>query len=226
MTDTCLRSDRCVAYDRRTRTAAEVDDRNPLCPGCLQVAQRDISRLAIDYADLHGHLYPSLGQWGDGQPGYTGEPAMPLRGDVEALQRAIWTTTTTWEEILRDHCGLSVNPHLTVATAVAVLEPRVEMLARIGPVDLNGPTVHDPPEDMTGAEAILAMMRLHQHARSVLGLTDDTRRLPGYCQNTKCLRPDLRQDNGSETVYCGVCAATMTRDDYEKIGNAFLRGAA
>lgn len=226
MSDTCLRAERCVAYDRRNKRAVEVDERNPICDDCLHVAARDIGRLARDHDDLAGHLYPSLGQWGDGQPGYSGEPAMPLRGDVEALQRAIWTTTTTWEEILRDHCGLSANPRLTVHTAVAIIEPRVHLLARIGPVDLNGPTVHDPPEDMTGAEAILAMMRLHQRARGVLGLTNDTRTLPGYCQNTKCQRPDLRQDNGKDDVYCGTCAAVMTRDDYERWGNLFMRGAA
>jgi len=76
---------------------------------------------------------------------------------------------------------------------------------------------------VSGAQGVLDLSRAHQRARSVLGLTEPVYVLPGYCRSRGCGRPQLRVKGGSDTVWCDYCAAVMTRDDYDRYGNLFLR---
>jgi hypothetical protein len=221
----CANAEHCVGYDKRTKEA-EWTDGLPLCAHCLLVAHRDIGRLAQDHGDLAEHLQPSISQWGDGQPYGYGEPAMPLLGHIDALQREIEHVTATWEEITRDYCGLSAPTHPDVNRAVATLLPRLEQVCLIPAVTCQVTGCEDPWTDIDGVAAIAMLVHLHQRARGHLGLTDDTRQLPGHCQNKRCAAPALTQANGSDTVNCGRCGARMTRDEYERYGNAFLRGVA
>jgi hypothetical protein len=233
----CLAGATCRRYEPRTQTAAVASETRPLCDMCLTAAARDIGLLPYDWRDLEQLIPRSLGQWGDGQPGHGSEAPIPLDVHVEALQSQIWWLTTTWAEVLADAQRLD-DPgprHRTggaVQAAVATLVPRVEALARIGPVELAD---YPYPDDsttryrtleltyLTGAQGVLDLGYVHQRARGVLGLTRDTRRLPGHCQNPECGRGDLQQENGSETVSCGWCGATQTREEYEAYGNLFLR---
>jgi len=237
MTAACLAGRRCRSYDRRTQTAAATEA--PLCPTCLTAATADIGQLTADYRDLEQQLSPTLGQWGDGQPGHSGEPPIPIRCNVEALQREIWYLSTAWAEVLADHHRLAdppwpVRPGRAVQNAVATIAVRVDALAQIGatlfvsyPRD-DDATVFGPVtlSRITGAQGVLDLADTHRRARTLLGLTAPTRSLPGYCQNRSCGRPELRQDNGSDTVWCGHCAARMSRDDYERLCMLFTRTAA
>lgn len=223
--DRCAMAERCPGYDRRTKTAPTVRH-NPLCDDDLRIAERDIRALRLDWRDLADQLIPSIGQWGDGQPPALGEHPMPLRGDVDALQREIWHVLTTWEEIIRDMCGLSIHEsarqsQADVDTAVAILAPRIASLALIPAAAVFPTGCESEISHMTGVEAITAMGRLHGRARHHIGIDQDVRYLPGHCRH--CSRPALRQQNGSDTVYCDVCDDRQTRDDYEAYGNLFLR---
>ena len=57
----------------------------------------------------------------------------------------------------------------------------------------------------------------------MLGLTEPVYVLPGRCQSRPCGRAELRVKDGSDTVWCDHCGAVMTRDDYDRLGNLFLR---
>ena len=215
----CHNAERCVAYDRATKTAPWVD-RCPLCEDCLAVTARDIRRLPHDHNDLEDHLWlDQLGQHLDSQPIGCGETPMPMAGHVDALQRQIVHVIGTWDEIMRDRCGLS-------GAGADLLAAHVERLAMLGPQVINGPTRHDPPVEQTGLDAIADLRHLHRRALAVTGITSDTRRLPGYCPKRTCGYPGLRHDNGSDQVHCVRCGHVQTLDDYDRYGNVFLRGAA
>lgn len=241
MTD-CLAADRCRSGTSPHDPAANVPGLagdTPLCDADLEHAARALPLLTHDYRDLE-QLLPKSWQWSDGQPGHSGEAPIPLRLDVEALQRRIWRLATTWAEILTERQRLSDPPYrvrdgFAVAWAVGILAPRCDALARLPSVQMvNYP---HPDEDSTlfrgvtltyvcGAVGLLHLSRAHQHARAILGLTEPVYALPGHCQARGCGRAELRVKDGSDTVWCDRCGAQMTRDDYDRYGNLFLREAA
>ena len=120
-----------------------------------------------------------------------------------------------------------------IVHAVRILAPRVEVLARIPPVQMVSYPRADPDTAVRfrgvelsyipGAQGLLDLSRAHQRARTMLGLTEPVYELPGYCRNRGCARPALRVKDGSDTVWCDHCGARMTRDDYDRYGNLFLR---
>jgi len=120
-----------------------------------------------------------------------------------------------------------------VVRAVATLEHRVDALARVPAVQLVGyPHADDDTATrfrtitlvwVSGAQGVLDLSRAHQRARAMLGLTEPVYVLPGYCRARACGRPALRVKDGSDTVWCDHCGARMTRDDYDRYGNLFLR---
>lgn len=243
MTDTdrtCLAARRCRGYDHTTNTSAPPDHRTSLCEHCLTSTTRDIPLLVHDYRDLEQLLPKPLSVWSDGQPGHSGEAPIPLHLDVEALQAEIWWLTTTWAEVLTDRHHLADPPtHVraghAVQWAVALLTPRIEVLARIPAVQMVSYPRADPDTAVrfrsvtlsyiTGAQGLLDLAAAHQHARSMLGLTEPVYELPGKCQARGCGRPALRVKDGSDTVWCDRCGVSMTRDDYDRLGNLFLRPA-
>lgn len=217
-------------------------DGGPLCATELRVAERDVPLLLFDYLDLEQQLPRSLSQALDGQPSGKPGPPVPLALATEALQAEIVHVLTTWEAEIRARCGLSEPPergpnlpwHTTVTKrpplarvragaavqrALTVLGPRLPELARIPATAVQATGVEDPPEDMFGWEALLHLSRLHQRARSMLGRTRRTERLPGDCSG--CGAYDLRRDEprfeGDPCdVYCGTCARTWSRDEYDR----------
>jgi len=233
---TCLAAEHCRTYDKTTN-AAGTAERGPLCDADLAHAASGIAMLVHDYRDLEQLIPRPLGQRSDGQPGRGGEAPIPLRLDVEALQREIWWLATAWAEVLADRHRLSDPPlriraGFAVEWAVRILRPRVEQLARITNVQMAS---YPRPDDATtrfrsvtltyvpGAQGVLDLSRAHQRARSVLGLTEPIYELPGKCRSRGCGRPQLRVKDGSDTVWCDYCGSVMTRDDYDRYGNLFLR---
>jgi hypothetical protein len=120
-----------------------------------------------------------------------------------------------------------------IVHAIRILTPRTENLARIGPVQMVSYPHADPDiavryrsvqlSYVSGAQGLLDLTAAHQRARSMLGLTEPTYVLPGKCQARGCGRPALRVKDGSDTVWCDRCGVSMTRDDYDRLGNLFLR---
>ncbi|MDP9144591.1 MAG: hypothetical protein M3N43_07820 [Actinomycetota bacterium] len=233
MTEPCYAGARCRDYDRARKTPA-IAEVGPLCAACLGGAARSVRALTYDYVDLAQLVPRPTGQRGDGQPGRSGEPPVPINVNVDALQKAIWWVTTTWaEELVAEHRLANppeqVRDGHAVQWAVGVLAPRVELLARLDGIELVDYPLADEAASMrvgtatitvvTGAQAVLDLDHLHQRARSVLGLTRRVTKLPGECSG--CLRADLRQDEPRYqgeplTIYCGSCGRTWTRDEYER----------
>jgi hypothetical protein len=240
MTDVCLADRRCRNYNFQHQRAAEVAE-TALCPDCLFAGEQAAAQLVLDYRDLARYLPKFPTQAMDGQPGGSGEAPIPIRVNIEALQRAIWWVTTAWAEVLADlehlsHLSKRVRDGWAVNWACGILEPRVHKLALLGPQQLaDYPLCADEDAvrhrsvvlaEITGAQGILDLMWLHDRARSWLGLTKRVKHLPGRCQQKHCARDELQQVEGSDTVYCNRCGHTMPYDDYERYGNAFLQGAA
>lgn len=239
MTEPCVADILCRG--RRGDDPAEATT-TPLCEACITAGQRAAGQLVLDYRELADQLprYPT--QAGDGQPtgSSTGLP-VPIRLDVEALQRTIWWVTTTWAEVVADReqlTGLSKRTRdaWAVAWACRMLSPRIPTLARV-PVqqladyplaDLDAAIRHRSLvlADVTGARGVLDLIWLHNRARSWLGLTERIKHLPGRCQQRWCGRDELRQTEGTDDVWCDHCGHSIPYSHYEAYGNAFLQGAA
>jgi hypothetical protein len=231
----CLAGERCRGFDHSTQTAALSD--RPLCDLDLSAAGHDIPLLVHDYRDLEQLLPKSISEWGDGQPGHSGEPPIPFRLGVEALQRQIWWLATAWAEVLAGVQQLAgvpsrVREGFAVQAAVVILGPRVELLANLPAVQMQDyPHLADESTrfraitltPVSGAQGVLDLARAHQRARSMLGLTEPVYELPGHCQARGCGRQQLRVRAGEDAVWCDHCGSVMTRDDYDRIQNVFLR---
>lgn len=211
----CASGSRCVAVGTHPDLTA-----SPLCAGCTARAAIDIGLLPRDYLDLAQAIVPA--RHGPGQRvggGETGAP-VPIALGVEALQREIHFTLTTWEPVVREAAGLSrersrnVRDGWAVATAALVIAPRVPLLAAIGPTACFADGWAAGPVERTGLDAITELRRLHRTARHTLGLTRDTHTLPGDC--SACGASALRRADGSDTVWCDLCDARWTLDDYRR----------
>lgn len=231
----------CLAAqsDRPPRHCAGDPEPNlPLCRPCLNHAGASVPLLVHDWRDLEQLLPKPISVWSDGQPRGGGEAPIPLQLHVEALQAEIWWLASTWAEVLCDRHRLADPPvHVrqghAVQWAVQVLAPRVDVLARIPAVQLISYPGADLEEATrfrgveisyrTGAQGLLDLAHAHNRARTMLGLTEPVYVLPGRCQVRGCGAAELRVKDGSDTVWCDRCGASMTRDDYDRYGNVFLR---
>lgn len=228
----CVADQACRAYN--PTTGPEDTDQHALGPACLRAGEHATRSLPADWRDLEQLLPRPIGVWGDGQPhGHPGPPT-PINLAVEALQRAIWWTATAWEEVARDMHHLS-DPPLRVREGPALVRACHILAPRLGALsDLGEHTMQDYPcadDDeahrhgvitytmRTGAQAVHDLIRLHQRAVSMLGLTAPVRRLPGWCVH--CGREELRQDQprwvgDEQLVYCHWCAAVSTYGEYQR----------
>ena len=217
----------------------------PLCDTHLAAASRDISMLTHDYRDLEQLIPKPIGQRLDEyhtfspRSGPPSEAPVPIQLNVEALQAQIWWLSTCWAEVLTDRQRLADPPKhvrrgFDVQWAVQVITPRVEALSVIGEVELVSYPGADPEVatrfgaveivKINGGQGVLDLVSCHQWARVWLALTDPpVYVLPGRCQSRACGRAELRVKDGSDTVWCDHCGVSMTRDDYDRLGNLFLR---
>lgn len=234
--DRCVAGLLCAGLDRRQeRPRPALTEGRPLCTGCLARAASDVPKLSRDWADLENFLPPSTSRVmdPDAPAAIKGEdPTPPYRLAVDALQREIQHVATTWAAVLgeveqlAEPVELGVRPGYAVAKAVRILGPRTDLLATIGPVAVFPTGSEDEPDDVTGAQALLALTRLHNRARTICGLDTLTHHLPGACPmcgNALIMDREgnptdtvYRRPSGSETVYCSVCNSRRTWDDYRR----------
>jgi hypothetical protein len=216
---TCAAGLRCAGYDQAAQHPAEADAPALLCEDCLRLAQRDIAALVWDYADLEGRIPAGGGALTTRVSGHR-DPPTPIDLGVDALQRAIAFTLTVWEPPVREAAGLSrertrgVRPGWAVASAAAVIAPRVALLSALGPLSGYQDGWDAGPVERTGVDGIGALRRLHGRCRAVLGTTRLVHRLPGSCSG--CGMEALSRVDGRDTVHCGACARRWTYDDYRR----------
>jgi hypothetical protein len=74
---------------------------------------------------------------------------------------------------------------------------------------------------VSGAQGVLDLAASHQHARSMLGLTEPVYAMKGRCRC--CGWSALRVRAGSDTIWCEHCRDTMTRDEYDQRQLVFAR---
>lgn len=215
----CAYSDRCVEYDRVSRTPGRTAQDSPLCASDLENASKDIARLPSDYDRLRAELVPA----DRGDPGVIAaddDDNIPLALDIEALRRAIYWALTVWEPPVRERAGLPdcpsgpVRDRWAVHHAAAVIVPRTAILAALPGVWGYADGLDAGPVERDGLDAIRQLRHLHRHARYVAGITRRTLRLPGWC--SRCGAPALSRRDGGDTVRCETCEQTWTYDDYRR----------
>jgi hypothetical protein len=213
MTGICVNGPACVGAGRPSPAL----DRCPLCRECLAVAARDVAALTLDYRDL-AQLLPPGGTAMAARVSGTTTPPIPLDLGVDALQRDIAWTVCAWEPAVRERAGLpaevtrGVRPGWAVAAAVAVIAPRVDVLASLPPTLCRADGLDAGLVERDGVYAVASLRALHRRARSALGLSRSVVRLPGTCAS--CGAEALERESGSDWVRCGHCAGRLTADEY------------
>lgn len=166
-----------------------------------------------DIPDLYPQLLPLIREkaaTGIGTTGGKFGPSVPLNVGVDALVRNIGWTTATWAEIVRDRRGLSdrigtIKDRCHTLTA----HWNVLMAIRDWPiVTYEGRTV----TTVDGADGIIDLIRLHDHADRLIGQTAQIINIPGICST--CGHPDLRHRDGEETLWCGHCWTVTAWNTY------------
>lgn len=207
----------CTAYDPVLKRPYP---QWPLCDWCLEVAERDVRALTLDYRDLEQQLPPSLGVWGDGQP-HGKEQPLPLSGHVLDLQIDIHWLTCAWADVVRDRDRLSDAPSrvrdgFAVQAAVTVLAPRLRLLAELEAVTMwSYPGTDTGASEVAGWQGVLDLCGLHQRARSALGLTREEPELMlgVLCRNCD-LRSKLLREIGGDSRTCKACGEHYTGPEY------------
>lgn len=216
---TCAAGARCTSWDHTARQPAPAALNAALCADDLRLAARDTAALVRDYADLEAQI-PAGGGGPTGRAAPGPRWPVPIDLGVDALQRAIAHTLTLWEPAVREAAGLppeqtsGVRPGWAVATAAAVIAPRVPLMSTLGPLCAFHDGWDAGPAERTGVEGLGALRALHRRARAVLGVTSIVHRLPGTCSG--CGLDALRRVDGRETVYCDGCGRRWTWDDYQR----------
>jgi len=245
----CAADRRCRNFDhQRQQPALLANPAVPLCADCLMVAERDVRNLTYDYVDLEQMLPQPIGRALDTQSGFgaTREAPVPMRLQVDELQRSLWWVTTCWAEVLAELHRLADPPWLgrhavadprrrvrdgyAVKWAVGVLAPRVRELARVGPVELADYPELNPDQatqhgsvavaELTGAQGVLHLCWVHGRVRRMLGINRRTTRVPGRCGCGKdgnfLYRDEPRYERDPCPVYCGACTNQWTTEQYEQ----------
>ena len=208
----------CRAWDGRQ--PAECDGKALLCRWCLEGCERDVRALTLDYRDLEQLLPPALGVWGDGLPRGRSSP-LPLREHILDLQLRIHWLTDAWGEVVRDRDRLSelasqVRQGWVVQQQVAVLAPRLRLLAELESVTMWSYPGHDGAVDVPGWQGVLDLAALHHRARSALGLTEP---MPEVAWGVLCRGPcdmvsTLVRKPGEDEWRCRQCGEHYTAAAY------------
>jgi len=210
----------CRSPEHHGPTSPIIDPRRPLCESCLTSSTRDIRSLALDFRDLSMNLARQGTAFRTSMVSESAELAVPMRLSVDELMREIAWQLQVWEPPVREAARLSpertvgVRMGWAVAEAVAVIAPRVDVLAALPPTWGLAEGIDAGPVEHDGVWAVGALVGLHRRARSMLGLTRLITRLPGEC--SACGATALQRESGSETVQCAVCWEAWTHDDYRR----------
>lgn len=199
---TCRSWGDCKAFDPATKQGCAT--RDPLCPACLESAERDVPALIYDYVDLEQLHEAALSQAINEKTSGSAEAAMLIAAHVEALQAEMVHVSTTWEEEVRYRQRLA-DPHapapvaswnttitlpvppsrvragVALQRAVGILTPRLPFLSRLEPVAVCPTGSEDDWQDVAGWQAIHHLQHLHKRARAALGRTRRTFWIPGAC---------------------------------------------
>lgn len=220
MSALCLLATQCVAFDRRTGVAAETIGRRSLCPDCERVCHSDVALLRYDYVDLSQLIARREGH-GDAKiarPKPRSQPPIDL--DVDALRTEIAQALWTWEQPVRWAAGLpprSTSPARDgwrVDNAVAVISPRVELLASLPEIGAYHDGRDAPMTWVDGLGGLTRLRELHRYARRHTGLIVANVGLPGECP--KCAAHALYRRHGCDDVTCGNCRSAWEYAEYSR----------
>lgn len=193
---------------------ADADSRR-LCRKCETESTRDVRQLPFDFRDLSQLL--ADGTTSETQIAWQPASVPPINLGVDALLRRIEWVVTFWEVPVREAARLAeirsgrTRPGFAVLRAAEIISPRVDLLAGLRTYGYaDGPEAE--ARDASGLDALAELRQLHRFARTALGLTRRTFRLPGDCSD--CGAWALRRRDGAETVWCDDCGRRWTLDDY------------
>lgn len=184
-----------------------------LCLHHEQAGLDAITALPTQWSDLQSLIWDKPTSSGDTPGGHPG-PSEPINYAADTLAREIEHWVIAWAEIVRDRAGLA-EPHTTtrfaaLTDAARTLTAHYSALLAVTVVD-----VRDPDREWTrldGADGIVELTRLHSRSASMIGVTSPTTAVPGNCAT--CGKPTLRHRDGSDTVQCATCRASIPWDTY------------
>lgn len=209
-------AERCRTPACRTRPEPGYAPRG-LCGWCEARGVDAVNLAYRDWLDLQPLIWDKLAG-GIGATGGEFGPTEPINLAADTLAREIAYTAVLWEIPVREAADLSDAPNQhdqpgggDTARASTILTAHYPVLINLRRHDH---VAYDRrPTTADGVDAIIAMTRLHQQARSMLAITDKQTTVPGMC--SVCNTETLRHKDGSNDVFCVTCKATWTWDEHQ-----------
>jgi hypothetical protein len=236
----CANGPACRAYNPATKQPEPAAAGTRLGPACLADVEHHLRALLPAWLDLEQLQLPTLSQSLTGQPGWSSDPHMPVKGGPEALQQEIRWVLMVWETLVRERHRLArhpdgrVRPGLAVQRAVATLAVRVPQLAAIPATMIRPSGCEDAPQLVDGVDACQHIVRLHQRCKAMLGRTVRTFWVNGDCSHPTCgarkipdvdgplYRSEPKSERDEPQVYCAVCGNGRPYAHYEQYVRALV----
>lgn len=221
----CVRADRCtdaVMVDGVVVGAA-VNTSAGLCLADETHVRRAIEAIPRTYVGLH----LTIGKASTGTTEFVAssrELPVPLRLDIEALQRELVAEAVRWAEPVAEAAGVywdtqsarDSRPGPLLQQACTLLADRLPVLLALRGV---AQVVFDEHHHRTvlerdGVDGGLRLLDLHHRAGRVLAVDRKTYRLQEPCPT--CHVAALEHADGADVVDCRACAARFGWDDYRR----------
>ncbi|SES21203.1 hypothetical protein [Lentzea albida] len=194
-----------------------------LCLADERHVRQAITRLPEDYVRLHLHIGRATSGTAEFATG-TKELPVPLRLDVEGLQREIVEEAVRWSEPVAEACGVpwdtqharDSRPGPLLTQACTLLADRLPVLLALRDVPQ---LVWDVDHQRTvlerdGVDGALRLLDLHHRAGRVLAVDRKIYRLPEPCP--ACGVSAVEHADGADIVDCRDCGVRFVWDDFRR----------
>lgn len=223
----CLAGDHCKGWHKAEdgcRIPAPTQDADSLCRGCLRGVEDAAGQLWSDYLALHR----MIGEKASKQQTEARKPSprsqVLINVNTDALMGFIVDATDRCASALCERMGANdpaqSQPLARLTANLAVIEPNVDMLIRVGPIDIqewafNG--VYYGQDETTGVELALMLVELHRRAVAHIGAMRVRHKMPVPCPSTECGAHTLGRWDGAAVVDCLTCGIQYTEDQYRRL---------
>jgi len=192
-----------------------VESPDSLCHVCEEHAFEAIRELGNDLSMLVTSVEDGRAAAAGPKVSFSAERPVPIDLGVDSLRGEIDNEVTRWairvtrgEELTNPHATLCAN----LGTLIDLPPQRVTVWI---PHPDGGDDVGD--EILDGVDAVLRLVKLHQRAQAMLGLTETTTFLPDPCPH--CGRKALAVSKDQQRVTCKGCRIVWDSDHFALLSN-------
>lgn len=227
----CRQGRKCKARIRDAEDrwhGAGVEDAGKLCHPCEEHAFAAIAQLADDYAALQAGTLEPRGRVDGPKVKGTADRKIPIPLDIYTLMSDIDDETLRWTVRITRGDPLPASTPERVRRCVAILGSNLgtlvdlplQRVAAFMPHPEGGD--YDALLELNGVDAVLRLAKLHDRARTVLGLTD--RKVEplrdDYCHVCGLAALTIEIDTG--IIRCRECRNCWSQEEFARLNNPLM----